>query len=101
SNGMASTLRAGTSARTISARSAGTSSRSSGGSSRPRRRTASTACCTTGDSLDESTLLDHGLAVHLDADFGEDALDADPGVDLSSDHQIVAETEVRRPDRLL
>src|SRR5436853_2099795 len=101
SSGTASTSRAGTSTRTTSARSAGTSSRSSGGLSTPRRRTASTACCTTADSLDESAFLDHGLAVHLDADFGEDALDADPGVNLPSDHQIVPETEVRRPDCLL
>src|SRR5437879_9816367 len=98
---MGSTSPAGTWARITSARSAGTSSRSSGGSSRPRRRTASTACCTTADSPDESPLLDHGLAVHLDADLGENALDANPGVDLPSDHQIVPETEVRRPDRLL
>src|SRR5437016_3927037 len=101
SNDTGSISPAGTSTRTTSARSAGTSSRSSGGSSRPRRRTASTACCTTADSLDESAFLDYGLAVHLDADLGEDALDADPGVNLPSDHQIVPETEVRRPDCLL
>src|SRR2546423_531261 len=52
-------------------------------------------------SLDESTFLDHGLAVHLDADLRQDALDADPGVDLPSDRQVVPETEVRGPDRLL
>src|SRR6266550_2402958 len=101
SSGTGSTSPAGTSTRTTSARSAGTSSRSSGGSSGRRRRTASTACCTTGDSLDESTLLDHGLAVHLDTDLRQDALDADPGVDLPSDDQVVPETEVRGPDRLL
>src|SRR5436853_6733520 len=101
SNGTGSTSPAGTSTRTTSARSAGTSSRSSGASSRPRRRTASTACCTTADSLDESAFLDHGLAVHLDADLRQDALDADPGVDLPSDHQVVPETEVGGPDRLL
>src|SRR5437016_2329296 len=101
SNDTGSISPAGTSTRTTSARSAGTSSRSSGGSSRPRRRTASTACCTTADSLDESPFLDHRLAVHLDADLRQDALDADPGVDLPSDHQVVPETEVRGPDRLL
>src|SRR5207244_5434977 len=100
-NGTGSTSPAGTSTRTTSARSAGTSSRSSGGSSRPRRRTASTACCTTADSLDESPFLDHRPAVDLDADLRQDALHADPGVDLPSNHQIVPEAEVRGPDRLL
>src|SRR5439155_1349920 len=49
SNGTDSTSRAGTSTRTTSARSVATNSRSSAGSNGRRRRTGTTACCTTAE----------------------------------------------------
>src|SRR6267378_2629886 len=52
-------------------------------------------------SLNEPASFNHGFAIQLDADLGQDTLDADPRVDLPSDDQVVPEAEMGRPDRLL